>query len=98
MDVSDNTGAASSTVRCTHGKRPSAIGCAHRLADSGAVVGFVENCSDPDNLQAWCAAREKVFIVEGDMTARFLEFNRMAVVCDLCYSHLKDRHGLPAGD
>jgi hypothetical protein len=57
------------------------------------VVGFVENCSDPDDLQAWCSACEELFLEEGDKTARFRAFNEFAVVCDLCYAKLKERHG-----
>jgi hypothetical protein len=48
----------------------------------GPVAGFVENSSDPDDLQAWCAACEELFIREGEMTEAFRAFNDMKVVCD----------------
>jgi hypothetical protein len=66
------------------------------LSSKDEVVGFVENSSDPTDLQAWCATCEQVFLTEGDKTPRFLEFNQMALVCDVCYANLKDRHSIPA--
>jgi hypothetical protein len=56
------------------------------------VVGFVENSSDPSDLQAWCEACEQVFLSEGDKTPKFREFTQMTLVCDLCYESLKARH------
>jgi hypothetical protein len=56
------------------------------------VVGFVENSSDPDDLQAWCESCEEFFLREGEMTKAFRAFNDMHVVCDLCYASLKERH------
>jgi hypothetical protein len=97
MDVSDRTGAAPLMVSCAHGERPSAVVCGHMLGSRDDVVGFVENSSVPVDLQAWCAACEKVFLAEGDKTPRFLEFNQMALVCDLCYSDLRARHSIPIG-
>jgi hypothetical protein len=96
VDLSDRTGAAPLMISCAHGERPSAVVCGHMLSSKSQVVGFVENSSDPADLQAWCAACEQVFLAEGDKTPRFLEFNQMALVCDLCYSNLKDRHSIPA--
>lgn len=55
-------------------------------------MGFVENSSDPEDLQAWCDACEALFIAEGDMTECFRQFNDFAVVCDSCYAILKARH------
>jgi hypothetical protein len=59
------------------------------------VLGFVENSSDPTDLQAWCGSCEQLFLSEGDKTPRFVEFNQMALVCDLCYENLKARHTTP---
>jgi len=60
------------------------------------VVGFVENSSDPNDLQAWCDACERMFLSEGDKTPSFREFNQMALVCDICYATFKVRHSGPA--
>ncbi len=46
------------------------------------AVGVVENSSDPDDLQAWCAACEQMYLEEGDKTERFKAFNDFKVVCD----------------
>ena len=62
------------------------------LSAKDEVVGFVENCSDPADLQAWCMSCENFFVAEGAMTAKFLEYNHMALVCDVCYANLKGRH------
>lgn len=62
------------------------------LVAKDACVGFVENSDDPDDLQAWCDACERMFLAEGEMTPAFRAFNRMAVVCDRCYAGLKNRH------
>jgi hypothetical protein len=56
------------------------------------IVGFVENSSDPNDLQAWCAECEEMFLLEQDKTPAFCEFNRMTIVCDLCYESLKEKH------
>jgi len=93
MSVSDKFGLEPLLISCCHGQRPSAVVCGHMLKTTDHVVGFVENSSDPTDLQAWCDACEKRFLSEGDKTPAFLEFNQMAVVCDICYSNLKDRHG-----
>jgi hypothetical protein len=77
-------------------ERPSAVVCGHMLNSKSQGVGFVENSSDPADLQAWCTACEQVFLAEGDKTPGFLEFNQTALVCDLCYSNPKDRHSIPA--
>ena len=80
-------------IDCGHGiKRKAAVICRHLLATDGSPVGFVENSSDPDDLQAWCAACEAVFLQEGDMTDTFKAFHQMALVCDACYSECKARH------
>ena len=61
-----------------------------------AVVGFVENSSDPNDLQAWCLKCEELFLQEGDKTEVFRRFNRMAIVCVVCYADFKARHSGPA--
>lgn len=83
----------SRTIRCdTHGTRATAIVCRHMIQIKDKALGFVENSSDPDDLQAWCSECERVFIEEGDKTERFRSFNDFAVVCDCCYAALKERH------
>jgi hypothetical protein len=77
-----------------HGRRPPAIVCCHMVEAKDMSVGFVENSSDPDDLQAWCNACERLFIEEGDKTERFVEFNDFKVVCDVCYANLKRRHSI----
>jgi hypothetical protein len=89
------TGSASLMIRCAHGERPSAVVCGHMVGARDEVLGFVENCSDPTDLQAWCDSCERVYLAEGDKTAKFLEFNQMVLVCDICYADLKTRHGVP---
>jgi hypothetical protein len=81
------------TIRCgTHATRPVAVVCGHVLGDTDRVLGFVENSSDPTDLQGWCGDCEAMFVSEGAMTDAFLEYNAMKVVCDLCYARLKARH------
>ena len=80
------------TINCSHGDRPAAVVCGHLLRTKDRVVGFVENSSDPADLQAWCDACESAFLREGGLTPQFREFNDMVVVCDLCYSEIKERH------
>jgi hypothetical protein len=62
------------------------------LPSQPAPAGFVENSSDPNDLQAWCYHCEEKFQQEGDMTDAFREFNGMAVVCVVCYIEAKMRH------
>lgn len=81
-------------INCgTHGARTPAIVCRHMINAKEEIVGFVENSSDPNDLQAWCSACEELFLEEGDKTERFRVFNDFAVVCDLCYTKMKERHG-----
>ena len=90
------------TVSCSHGSRPAAVVCRHLLNAKDHMVGFVENSSDPTDLQAWCDACESAFLREGDCTPEFVRFADVAVVCDLCYLEVKSRHcrfspdGVPA--
>ena len=62
-----------------HGKRVAAVVCRHMIESSDAV-GFVENSSDPNDLQASCEMRG-VFLAEGDKTEVFEAFNDRAIVC-----------------
>ena len=81
------------SITCgTHGQRIPAIVCRHMIEAKDRAVGFVENSSDPDDLQAWCEACEALFVAEDGMTERFRQFNDFAVVCDFCYAALKARH------
>ena len=94
----DNTHAMadSRAIKCgTHGLRVACVVCSHLVQSSDRVLGFVENSSDPNDLQAWCGDCEDVFRREGGMTAAFVEFNDIAVVCDLCYARHKAVHAKP---
>ena len=62
------------------------------LTAGTAPAGFVENSSEPTDLQAWCFACEEKFQAEGEMTEAFREFNGMAIVCVQCYAEMKLRH------
>ena len=75
-----------------HGKRTSAVVCKHLMLSEPAPVGFVENSSDPNDLQAWCGVCEEAFQREGGMTESFREFDGMAIVCIVCYSEARARH------
>ncbi|MBO6794787.1 MAG: hypothetical protein JJ895_12820 [Balneolaceae bacterium] len=82
-------------VECgRHGKRIASVVCCHLLKNEGNKVGFVENHSHPNDLQAWCERCEKVFEEEGGMTNIFKEFNGMTIVCVDCYSKSKAYHSL----
>lgn len=62
------------------------------LRSKPAPAGFVENCDDPNDLQAWCYLCEEKFQEEDGMTDAFKEFNDMAIVCVVCYDEIKSRH------
>jgi hypothetical protein len=80
-------------VTCgTHGEGVAAVVCGHMLRHTDRVLGFVENSSDPDDLQAWCEDCEALFLQEQNKTERFLQFNDMTIVCVVCYARLKERH------
>jgi RNAse (barnase) inhibitor barstar len=84
------------TIDCkVHGTSRSAIVCRHHVHPTDTALGFVENSSDPDDLQAWCDACEEMFLSEGDKTEAFLKFNHFAVVCVACYERLKQLHSAP---
>ncbi len=81
------------TVKCgTHGTVSSAVVCGHLLQKTDRVLGFVENSSEPDDLQAWCGACEEFFLNEGEMTEAFRAFNNFSLVCEFCYADIKQRH------
>jgi hypothetical protein len=80
----------------THGEQASAVVCKHMLRSEPAPAGFIENSSDPDDLQAWCYRCEEKFEQEGGMTDAFKAFNDMALVCTECYKEARARHSLPS--
>ena len=75
-----------------HGEGFAATVCCHLVKNNGAPPGFVENCSEPRDLQAWCYACEHMFLLEEDMTDRFRKFCDFSVVCEQCYASIKDHH------
>jgi hypothetical protein len=82
----------SSYVKCEqHGKQVAAVVCGHMI-DAADPIGFVENSSDPEDLQAWCEKCEQFFLTEGEMTEAFVAFNDFAVVCGDCYQAFKEHH------
>ncbi|MFZ4081890.1 MAG: hypothetical protein ACOYKN_11735 [Pirellula sp.] len=79
-------------VKCQqHGKQMTAVVCCHMI-DAVDPVGFVENSSDPEDLQAWCEECERLFVSETEMTEAFVAFNDFAVVCRDCYHDLEKQH------
>lgn len=82
-----------STVDCdTHGTGTPCCICCHLNRATDMALGFVENSSDPQDLQAWCDECEQMFLREQDMTEAFREFNGLTIVCDACYHRLKALH------
>ena len=80
-------------VNCgEHGERLAAVLCRHLLLRDTGPLGFIENSSDPEDLQAWCYDCEDVFEREGGMTEAFQDFNDLAIVCVDCYAAAKRRH------
>ncbi|MEQ3443964.1 hypothetical protein ABMY47_21095 [Pseudoalteromonas sp. BZP1] len=51
-----------------HGKRVAAVVCGHLVKPEGEPLGFIENSSVPNDLQAWCYQCEAVFEEEDGMT------------------------------
>lgn len=80
----------------THGDSRCAVVCGHMVHTKEKVVGFIENSSDPDDLQAWCFDCERVFKEENGMSEEFRKFNDMSVVCEHCYRELRKRHSTGA--
>lgn len=62
------------------------------LGATDRVLGFVENSSDPDDLQAWCDDCKEMSLRVRDELEAFLAFNDMKIVCDLCYARFKQIH------
>lgn len=80
-------------VKCgSHGERIATVVCKHMLQSQPAPAGFIENCDDPNDLQAWCYHCEEKFQQEGGMNEVFREFNSMIIVCVVCYGEAKSRH------
>lgn len=75
----------------THGRVVGAVVCAHLLR-AAPPAGFVENSSDPNDLQAWCFDCEAMFLREDGMTDAFRAFNDMRIVCVDCYHAIRQRH------
>ena len=80
-------------INCSHGKGVAAIVCCHIL-NSVDPVGFIENSSEPDDLQGWCYACEFVFEQEANLTEKFRKFNNAMVVCEKCYQQYKNAHSI----
>ncbi|WP_298756720.1 hypothetical protein [uncultured Psychroserpens sp.] len=78
-------------IDCKHGKGISSIVCSHLLSKNKAL-GFIENASDPHDLQGWCYDCENLFLKEGEMSDKFLKFSSANVVCTTCYDELKTFH------
>jgi hypothetical protein len=80
-------------IECKHGKGIASVICCHQL-NSVDPVGFIENSSDPDDLQAWCYACEYLFQQEGDKTERFNRFSNSRIVCEQCYEKFRSLHSV----
>jgi len=66
------------------------------VAPTDRCLGFIENSSDPDDLQAWCDECESLYLREGGLTAAFEEFNDRKIVCEFCYQFFRARHSTVA--
>lgn len=77
-----------------HGRGIAAVVCGHVTSNNGTPLGFIENNSDPGDLQGWCYGCEYVYQQEKEMTEVFKAFNRMAVVCEDCYAKIKAKHNV----
>jgi len=75
-------------IDCVHGEGVASIVCCHIL-NSVDPVGFIENSSVPDDLQAWCYACEYFFQQEEEISEDFKRFNNSKVVCEKCYEVFK---------
>jgi len=93
MTDEDESSDGPMTIECaTHGTRTASVVCGHLTRPTDMVLGFVENSSDPDDLQAWCDACERMFVREQEMTEAFRKFTDMCIVCNACYARLKQQH------
>ncbi|MFZ2726397.1 MAG: hypothetical protein WAX77_09115 [Methylococcaceae bacterium] len=80
-------------IKCeTHGKRIAALVCCHLLLPSDSMLGFVENNSYPNDLQAWCDNCEQLFLKEQEMTKAFIGFSNAKIICNVCYNYIKESH------
>jgi hypothetical protein len=78
------------TIECIrHGPGVAAVVCGHLAGTGASGRGFIENSSDPEDLQGWCGACEDYFDQEGEMTEAFRAFNGMVLVCTTCYQEIK---------
>ncbi len=75
-----------------HGKRIATVVCQHLLNVKDRAVGFVENCSQPNDRQAWCHSCEECFREEGQMSEVLKDFCNASLVCEYCYELFKSRH------
>jgi len=80
-------------INCKHGKGIASVICCHQL-NAVSPVGFIENSSDPHDLQGWCYACEYLFLQEGEMTQKFRKFNNPRMVCEKCYAEFKSIHSV----
>ena len=80
-------------IDCAHGKGIASIVCGHHLV-LNQPLGFIENCSDPDDLRGWCYACEYLFQQEGEMTTAFKKFNDAKVACEKCFCDIKRYHSI----
>lgn len=79
-------------IQCSkHGEMDIAVVCGHLVENNGISLGFIENSSEPTDLQGWCYACEHLFLEE-DMSEKFQSFCSMAVVCTKCYKEIKNYH------
>lgn len=96
MSDDDDPDDQPTTIDCEiHGTSPGAVVCRHLLRPTDAILGFIENSSDPDDLQAWCDACEDMFLREGGLTESFRRFTDFAIVCVACYARIKQLHTPP---
>jgi len=75
-----------------HGNFVAAAVCSHLVNNKAVALGFIENNSEPNDLQGWCYACEFVFLEEEDKTERFREFCNHSIVCSKCYQEIKEFH------
>jgi len=79
-----------------HGKSDTAAICGHLMKNHGLPLGFIENSSNPDDLQGWCYACEYMYLQENDKTEKFRKFCDYAIVCTKCYREIKAHHDISA--
>jgi len=77
-----------------HGEGIAATVCGHLVCGPGSPLGFIENSSNPADLQAWCYDCENLYEQEGEMTPKFREFHDLTMICTECYATIKGIHGI----